>query len=260
MGWHLGVLTWIWPDEDIFFDMKNKTISMLKAITREQLLGNYRKLSSYVLLYVLCQTVIANLTLMIKGGAIMQILAGLIGNLLVSVFMVGLLKVCLNTARGKESTLADYFYVFKHDPDKVIIISFVLWFFSELMFLPMILPDEGLKAAGVSNGILILIKCIFTAVFMVVYLFAYILLSQSYLIYLDRPELEAREILMLSVRVMKTNKIRYFYLLFNVFGMMCLIILTLGIAVFWMLPLSYGLMVNFYEDLKGGLNGYNIEA
>lgn len=233
--------------------MHNKTISMLKAITREQLLGNYGKLSSYVLLYVLCETVIMNLILVIKGGVIMQILAGLVGNLLVSVFTVGFYKVCLNTVRGNTSSIADFFYVFKHDPDKVIIISFVLWFFSELMVIPTLVPGKAGEAAGLGNGAVMLIKCIFIAAFMVVYLFAYILLSQSYLIYLDRPELDARDILTLSVKVMKTNKLRYFYLIFNVFGMMCLVILTLGIAAFWMLPLSYTLMVNFYEDLKGGL-------
>ena len=158
------------------------------------------------------------------------------------------------------STLADFFYVLKHDPDKVIIISFVLWFFSQLMTLPLLVPGSVTDALGLEPGALMLIKCVIIAVFMVVYLFVYIHLSQSYLIYLDRPELSAREILELSIRVMKTNKFRYFYLLFNVFGMMCLIVLTLGIAIFWMLPLSYGLMINFYEDLKGGLDGYSFEA
>ena len=237
-----------------------KTISMLKAITREQLLGNYGKLSSYVLLYMLCQFVITNLVLAISGGMVMEILSGLVGNLLVSVFTVGFIRVCLNTVRGKSSTLADFFYVLKHDPDKVIIISFVLWFFSQLMTLPLLVPGSVTDTLGLEPGALVLIKCVIIAVFMVVYLFVYIHLSQSYLIYLDRPELSAREILELSIRVMKTNKFRYFYLLFNVFGMMCLIVLTLGIAIFWMLPLSYGLMINFYEDLKGGLDGYSFEA
>ena len=233
---------------------------MLKAITREQLLGNYGKLSSYVLLYVLFEIVIGNLTLMIKGGILMQLLAGLTGNLLVSIFTVGFIRVCLNIARDKDNTIADFFYVLKHDPDKVIIISFVLWFFSELMIMPVLIPDELAAGFGISAGAFILIKCIFAVIFMIVYLFVYILLSQSYLIYLDRPELNARDILALSIRVMRTNKFRYFYLMFNVFGMMCLVALTLGIAIFWMMPMSYGLMVNFYEDLKGGLDGFNIEA
>ncbi|HCM92671.1 MAG TPA: hypothetical protein DIS78_08925 [Lachnospiraceae bacterium] len=240
--------------------MSNKTISMLKAITREQLLGNYGKLSSYVLLYSLCEVVISNLVLAIKGGAIMQILAGLIGNLLISIFTVGFMKVLLNTIRGETSSLGDFFYVFKHDPDKVIIISFVLWFFSELMTLPMLVPGKAAEMTGMSSGALMLVKGVLVAGFMVLYLFVYILLSQSYLIYLDRPELNARDILSLSVRVMKTNKLRYFYLLFNVFGMVCLIVITLGIAIFWMMPLSYGLMVNFYEDLKGGLKEYEVEG
>lgn len=240
--------------------MNNKTISMLKAITREQLLGNYGKLSSYVLLYSLCEVVISNLVFAIKGGVIMQILAGLIGNLLISIFTVGFIKVLLNTIRGETSSLGDFFYVFKHDPDKVIIISFVLWFFSELMTLPMLVPGKAAEMTGISSGALMLVKGVLVAGFMVLYLFAYILLSQSYMIYLDRPELDARDILSLSVRVMKTNKLRYFYLLFNVFGMVCLIVLTLGIAIFWMMPLSYGLMVNFYEDLKGGHKEYEAET
>ncbi len=240
--------------------MKNKTISMLKAITREQLLGNYGKLSSYVLLYSLCEIVISNLVFVIKGGVITRILAGLTGNLLLSVFTVGFIKVLLNTIRGNASSLSDFFYVFKHDPDKVIIISFVLWFFSQLMTLPLMIPGEVTGATGLSSGGLMLIKGVLVAGFMILYLFAYIYLSQSYLIYLDRPELGARDILSLSIRVMKTNKLRYFYLLFNVFGMVCLMIITAGIAIFWMMPLSYGLMINFYEDLKGGLKGYEAQV
>ena len=226
---------------------------MLKAITREQLLGNYGKLSSYVLLYVLCELVISSLITEIQGGFLIDLISGLAGSLLLSVFTVGFMRVCMQVARSSEFALKDFFYAFKHDPDKVIIISFVHWFFSTLMLLPIYIPKDAGESVGLGYGALMLVKCVLIAVFMVLYLFVYILLSQSYFIYLDRPELDAREILTLSVHVMSKNKFRYFYLMFNVFGMMCLTALTLGIAIFWMLPCMYGLMVNFYEDLRGAL-------
>ncbi len=230
---------------------------MLKAITREQLLGNYGKLSSYVLLYLLFEFTISNLIMIIEGGFVMQLLATLIGNILISVFEVGFIRVCLHVSRGEPYSLKDFFYVIKHDPDKVIIIASILWFFQTLIFIPVYIPGSAAAMIGLTGGALVLVRCVLITAFIIIYLLVYIRLSQSYLIYLDRPELGAVEILTLSDRVMKNNKMRYFYLLFNVFGMMCLTALTLGIAVFWMLPCMNVLAVNFYEDLRGGLRAYD---
>ena len=232
--------------------MKGKSVSLLKALTREQLLGNYSKLSVYVMLYILIYFTLSELLLMVRvTGVLVSVLVSLVQVLLLNIFTVGFIRVCMRLIRGQEINIKEFFYVLKHDPDKVIILSFVIWVFSTLIQLPLLIPDSVGENLGISSGALVLIKCIFVSVFLVLYLFAYILLSQCYYLYLDRPECSVREIIMLSVSVMNNHKARFFYLLFNVFGMGCLVAITFGFGIFWMLPNMYVLMINFYEDIKG---------
>ncbi len=45
--------------------MNGKSVGLLKALTREQLLGNYSKLSVYVSLYILIYFTLSELLLMV---------------------------------------------------------------------------------------------------------------------------------------------------------------------------------------------------
>ena len=231
--------------------MRHKSVNILKALTREQLLGNYSKLSVYVALYILIYFTLSQLLLAVSTGSLLtSVLASLVQAILITQFSVGLIRVCMNVARGQEAGIADFFYVLKHDPDKVVILSFVMWFFSTLIQVPLLVPGTAASALGLGSGVFILIKCILVSAFLILYIYVYILMSQCYYLYLDRPELNAREIMLLSISVMKNHKGRFFYLMFNVFGMGCLVVLTFGIGIFWMLPNMYVLMINFYDDIR----------
>ena len=231
--------------------MKGKSISLLKALTREQLLGNYTKLSSYVTLYILIHFTINNIVLSINiGGILAGMVAGLLGHLLISLFTVGFIRVCIKVIRGSEPNIGDFFYVLKHDPDKIIIISSVLWVFSELVILPLYIPSSFGAALGMSRGALIFVRCLLVSVFIVLYIYAHILLGQCYFIYFDHPEFTSSQIFEMSINIMRNNKGRYFYLLFNAACMILLMIVTLGIGIYWMLPYMFGLMTNFYDDVK----------
>jgi hypothetical protein len=228
-----------------------KSVNLLKALTREQLLGNYSKLSVYVSLYILIYFTLSELLLMVSvSGLLISVLVSLVQALLISLFSVGFIRICMRLMRNQEINLREFFYVLKHDPDKVIILSFVMWFFSALIQIPLLIPDSVAEGLGFGKGAVILIKCVFVSVFLVIYIYAYILLSQCYYLYLDRPEYNVTEILKLSISVMQNHKGRFFYLMVNVFGMGCLTVLTFGIGIFWMLPNMYVLMINFYEDIK----------
>lgn len=240
--------------------MNGKSVGLLKALTREQLLGNYSKLSVYVSLYILIYFTLSELLLMVSvSGLLVSVLISLVQALLISVFDVGLIRVCMRLTRGQEINIKEFFYVLKHDPDKVIIISFVMWFFSALIQLPLLIPESFTEGSGLGKGAVTLVKCIFVSIFLIVYIFAYILLSQCYYLYLDRPECTATEILKLSISVMREHKVKFFYLMINVFGMGCLTVLTFGIGIFWMLPNMYVLMINFYEDIKGEFEGVSLQ-
>ncbi len=239
--------------------MNGKSVGLLKALTREQLLGNYSKLSVYVSLYILIYFTLSELLLMVSvSGLLVSVLVSLVQALLISIFDVGLIRICMRLTRGQEINIKEFFYVLKHDPDKVIIVCFVMWLFMTLIQLPLLIPESFAEGAGLGKGAVVLIKCVLVSAFLIIYIFANILLSQCYYLYLDHPEYTATQILKLSTYVMKDHKIKYFYLMINVFGMGCLTVLTLGIGIFWMLPNMYVLMINFYEDIKGEFDAVSL--
>ncbi len=241
--------------------MKHKSIGTLKAMTREQLLGNYGKLSSYVLLYFLLVFSLSQILLLINmNNYVMQILSNLIQVIFTDIFVAGMYRVCMLNMRGQQITLRDYFYVFTHDPDKVVIISAIRWAMLTVTTLPVSLMLAAPVSTGAGRGVTTLVSCVILCVLIVAYVYVSILIAMWMQIYLDRPEYGVREILMNSFVMMRNNKLRYLYLLFNQFCIIMLIVLTATIGALWLMPFSCVLNLNFYEDVKGETDGYNFEV
>jgi uncharacterized membrane protein len=241
--------------------MKVKSVSALKAITREQLLGNYGKLGGYVMLYLLLQFTAAQVLMMISvQGIIVQLIVNLIQVVFSNIFIVGMYRICMLTIREQELSIREFFYAFTHDPDKVVIVSALMWAVTLLMSLPLMIPGNAGEAAGLGSGAVIFIKCVLLCAALAFYVYVSILTALWIMLYIDRPQYTAKEILMTSVSVMKNHKLRYFYLLFNQLGFWLLIILTATIGAFWLMPFICVLNINFYEDVKGEADGYHIEA
>lgn len=227
-------------------------MSVLKAMTREQLLGNYSKLSSFVTLFILIRFTLSALIgqIGIRGLGV-SLISGLIFHVLTAIFTVGFIRVCALVIHGKPAGLNDFFYVFSHDPDKIVIIGAIQWFFSELPFIPLYMSAYSGESVGMTRGTLTLVSYGLFAVLFIVYVYAYIMLSQSYFIYLSGRQYGALEAVYMSIAIMKAHRGRYFYLLINIIGMLVLAVITLGIGLFWIMPNMYVLMINFYEDIAG---------
>ena len=69
-------------------------------------------------------------------------------------------------------------------------------------------------------------------------------------VYLDEPEYGAVDCLKESIRMMKGNKWRLFYLMLSFIGYAFLALFSLGIALLWIIPYQNVSMVNFYRDIK----------
>ena len=80
-----------------------------------------------------------------------------------------------------------------------------------------------------------------------------LMLSMSFLIYLEEPEKNVSEIINESVSMMKGNKFRYFYMTLSFLGYWLLALLSLGIAFLWVAPYQSMAMVEFYKDLRGDI-------
>jgi len=74
--------------------------------------------------------------------------------------------------------------------------------------------------------------------------------SMAFYIMYDNPEIEPLEALEKSQIMMKGYKWKLFLLLLSFIGWALLVLLTLGIGYFWLLPYIYLSIANFYENLK----------
>ena len=240
---------------------RRKTSGELKALAREHLLGNYRNLSGYVTLILLISMFVNSMLVSLNFSSIWtELIVSMVEALIMDIFTVGFIRVCMKTVRSEKLELSDFFYVVKHDPDKIIIIAFVKWIFTVLFQLPLLMGENIRQIFQIESGMFTLIKCILTAVFLIAFVFASILLSQCYYLYIDRADCDASEIIRMSIEVMNHNKARFFYLCMSMVGMVLLIIITFGIGVFWVMPYMYTTLICFYEELKGDFDGYNIKA
>ena len=93
------------------------------------------------------------------------------------------------------------------------------------------------------------ITLIVMAVGICVYVPIYLSLSQIFYLMLDYPDLSAKEILALSIRVMKGNKGRLFYLNLSFVPMMILGLLSFGIGFLWLNPYMRMTGAYFFLDM-----------
>lgn len=264
--------------------MRKKTpITEIKKKAKEQLLGNYSiAIKSFVLLFV-----IMYLLMSLTSGGIMRMVFGNISGShginpdqldailsnqrnsimitilyyivmavvspIISLFSVGYMYVIKCIYEGKKVNSSGLFYPFKNHPDKIIIISLIVYVVQILVTLPSSIYDQiylsNYPVDEVSGRnfliftILLLLGLFVGFVFMCA-------LSQCYLVYLDDPEEGAINCIKESIKMMKGNKWRYFYLLLSFIGYMLLSMLSLGIALLWISPYQNMAMIAFYDDIK----------
>lgn len=75
-------------------------------------------------------------------------------------------------------------------------------------------------------------------------------LSQVYLILLDNPDMSVIEAMKLSWNMMNGYKMDYFILILSFIGWAILMIFTLGLGYFWLVPYMQVTRSNFYNKLK----------
>ena len=260
--------------------MKNKmSASELKATAKEQLLGCYTiAIGSLVILIIISYGILS----IVSGAISSLVLAGRTsGNTLdveqlsllmsdpkmsfliniltyivmavvapiMSIFSVGYTYVCREISYGRYPKTSDLFYGFKNHPDKIIIISLVVYAIELALRLPA--DIYSMNVGNDPSGQQFLAYVIMVVIFAIIMAFISIMLSQAYLVYLDKPEFGAIDCIKASIALMKGNKWRYFYLLVSFIGYGLLIVFSLGIAVLWIAPFYEVTAVNFYRNITG---------
>lgn len=253
---------------------RNKTSSELKAMAKEQLLGNYGiAAGTFAILYgiifgvimlvymALLTSVIADsitgqpsaMAEMVSSPVYMAVsyFASAVLGALISTLIVGYSNIALKIARGNKPKVSDLFYCYSHHPDKVIVVYLIIYAVSFLLALPALIVNFAMMGSGSSSGMTFLIWAVLYAAGLVLSVIFSMMISQVYYLYIDYPQENAVNFIKQSILIMKGNKGRLFYMILSMFGWYLLIFVSCGIAAFWVIPYMTVTLSNFYRDLKG---------
>lgn len=231
------------------------TNAQLKAIAREQLLGNYLPLSSaFLTLYLLRNFIAAPISLLSLPepfGSIAYYVAAFLLDLAFAIFQVGVSYMFLSNACGQRTMTGHLYMGFSLGPMKAV----SLWFVPALLLaVPTLLPDVLLTWILTKKGqeLLTLMAVWFLIVLPLTALIQLLIelpYSMSFYIMLDFPEMEPSACRRYSIKLMKGNKWRYFKLIISFLPLYLLGLLSFGLGLLYVLPYRAQACADFYLDL-----------
>ena len=164
-----------------------------------------------------------------------------------NIMEAGIALFFLNVACKQPYAIGNLFHGFSKDSGKALMLSGVWGLCSTVCLYPY---QYCINAYFNSRDIQMLyIALIVMTIGVCVYIPISLSLSQIFYLMLDYPNLSAKEILALSVRIMKGNKGRLFYLNLSFVPMMFLGILSFGIGFLWLNPYMRMTSTYFFLDM-----------
>ena len=257
--------------------MNRTSISDLKLEAKDQLLGNYGiATGSLALLFVLLYSLMTIVTTAVTGVGVsgqnpnpiidqstitgqlaMNVLSAVLAAIS-AVLSTGYTYVIRRIADGEKAAVSDLFYVFRHHPDKVVIVSLIMTGIQILLLLPATFAGNGgfvtgdaasLDLAGFDGKKFLIWLLLYLAGFIASFIID-MYLAMTFQIYLDDNDETVTNIISRSISLMKGNVLRYFYLLLSFVGYYLLILLSIGIAALWVIPYQTMAIVKFYYSIR----------
>ena len=199
---------------------------------------------SFVAVFVSMITGVAELG---PGYTITVYLLSLAASIFLGVMNTGVTLFFLNLACGRTASVSDLFYGYRYLFKKSFVLSIVTTLVSTIPLLPYnicyymfdttMAPEWGMMTA--LSYIIGALICLPIS----------IAISQAFFLLLDFPQYSAKQLLSLSIRIMKKRKWKYFYIQLSFFPLLTLSLLTLGIGNLWLTPYMNMTNVLFFLDI-----------
>ena len=231
---------------------QTKSSCELKQTAKGQLLGNYGKMISALLVASLIPNVILYIAddLLPATSTVNQLLyyaVDFLVALLMGIFTLGQIKLYMNFATGRTFRLSDLFYGFHGHQDIGILIMMVYTGISLLCMIPF----------GIAMVLYMILKTPFlypvlalTLIIGLILAYMQLLsLSQSFYIAVDFPDYGLKQVLSMSRKVMKGQRARLFYLQVSFLPLVLLCLLSMGLGLLWLIPYMNATQTHFYLDL-----------
>lgn len=229
-----------------------KSSSQLKSLARGQLLGKYPVLIGAFLLSQLVMFILSSLSLLFVDtstviGSVIDFLVTFIISLFGGIFSAGQAYIYLNISCGHSCRATDVFYGFKQHPDKALLLQLVISGISTVSILPcyffMLITNYTMDI------IWIFPTCIALIIGGVIATYFSLAFSQVYYLLMDFPNYSVKQLLSISMKIMKGHKARLFYISISFLPLYLLSLLSCGVGMLWVTPYVNATMTNFYLDL-----------
>lgn len=240
----------IWQYEEDGIDMKQyKTTAEIKATAKKQLLGKYGTTIGAALILLATTLFLSSFALMeVNPDSMLSIIFYRVILFLIELFMGILISgnayLYMNVIYDQPVTSSDLFFGFRQHPDKAILIQLAFSLADLVCSLPGFIYDN---VSGSSYHTALSYSIDF--IFIIVYLFIALMLSQSFYILQDYPDKSVPDILKTSIRLMQGNKWRMIRLLLSFIPLFLLCIITLIIPMLWLNSYVEASLAAFYQDL-----------
>lgn len=177
--------------------------------------------------------------------------------LIFGIFYAGVRYLYLNVARGREHSMEDLIYFFRRDPDKVIVAGFVPSLISLLVSIPANIYLYNHADAGTtmeSQMEWVIMTLLLMLLVLAVSELLTLPLEMIYYLLADHPEMDGREAVNQSIRMMKGNMGRLLLLKISFLPWMLLSVFTLYLALIWIIPYMEMTTAELYRELLGELD------
>lgn len=241
-----------------------QTRSQLKNAAKDKLMGHYGGAVLITFLSTLIPSVvsffISQISVMTKlalpglsaqGNSIFVSVVFFLISLAVSavlgVMQLGLTLFFLNLACGQPASAGNLFYGFRTHSNKALAVSSVLVLLNTLCMTPY--QELSVRYLSTLDAKWLTYTLAAAVIGMVVYVPLSLSLSMVFFLMLDFPDKGTKEILKLSMRIMKGHKCRLFVLELSFIPLVCLCLLSFGIGMLWLTPYMNMTMAMFFLDL-----------
>lgn len=242
--------------------------SNLRAEARKKLEGKWGKVAVITLAYVALFFVLGFIQGLFEEGSFMQSILSIATTVIEVPLAFGLIISLFKVYNSEESKAFDFFSLGFSNFAKSWKIS--LWIFVKMIVPVVLIVISGVLigfavAAGTASllvsgsssaglGFLAFVGFILYIVAIVWTIMLSYYYSLAYVIAADRPELQAKQAIEESKRIMTGNRGKLFCLQFSFIGWAILAVLTLGIGYLWLLPYIQFAMFTFYKKLTENSN------
>lgn len=235
-----------------------KNLKGCKRLARETLVGNFTVPVIGSIAVAAMSAVSGYIsTALFPGDSLYAIIGGevfsFILSLVICVFSAGLYRIYLNISRREKYSFGDLLYFFSHQPDHVIVASFVLALINLVTSLPMAwfsyTTDMGSTADAQMNWAVNYL--LFTLLGFLLNLLIAMPFAMTYYILADNPEMKGGQALKASAKLMKGHLWEYLKMLLSFVPWIIFSMFTLYLALIWLVPYIETCMAVFYRNISG---------